>query len=215
MKLSIAEGLYLIALDDEEGRILAVAEDTIVPGVIAACIFELYLHNKISLAGGKISVRDTGGTGNIIMDNILHKIENGVDVITQVKKLSNTFKDIQNDLNVLLEQRGILKREETKLLWIPLSERMGNANYAFEKEIRDVSRNIVFKGFKPKADYAVLFALISYCDLLIEIFQDEEEQIDAEKIGKDINSFDMIDKDLSGAMEEVKDYMRTISERFK
>ena len=48
MKLSIAEGFYLIALDDEEGRILAAAEKTVVPGVIAACILELYLLKKLS-----------------------------------------------------------------------------------------------------------------------------------------------------------------------
>jgi len=34
MKLSIAEGLYLIALDDEEGRLLSAAEKTIVDGVL-------------------------------------------------------------------------------------------------------------------------------------------------------------------------------------
>jgi hypothetical protein len=33
MKLSIAEGLYLIALDDEEGRLLAAADKYYIDGI--------------------------------------------------------------------------------------------------------------------------------------------------------------------------------------
>ena len=55
------------------------------------------------------------------------------------------FPQIQLELTALLTQRGILKKESTKLLWIPLSERMDNANYAFEQEIRDSLKTIVFQ----------------------------------------------------------------------
>src|SRR5690606_13170801 len=109
MKLSIAEGFYLIALDDEEGRILAAAEKNVVPGVISACILELYLLKKISLAGGNVKVVDTIGTGNGILDNVLKKLQSGVSVVDLVKTMSGKFKDIQEDLNALLVQRGILK----------------------------------------------------------------------------------------------------------
>ncbi|MEM9681458.1 MAG: GPP34 family phosphoprotein, partial [Bacteroidota bacterium] len=116
MKLSIAEGFYLIALDDEEGRILSAAEKTVVPGVIAACILELYLLKKVKLDGGNVAVIDTIGTGNGILDNVLKKLETGPSLTNQINTLSNKFKDVQEDLNALLAQRGILRKEETKLL---------------------------------------------------------------------------------------------------
>ena len=47
MKLSLAEGLYLIALDDEEGRLLAAAEKTIIPGLISASILEHSLPRQL------------------------------------------------------------------------------------------------------------------------------------------------------------------------
>ncbi len=206
MKLSIAEGFYLIALDDEEGRILSIAEKTMVPGVLSACILELYLLKKIDLAGGKVSILDTTGTGNRILDNVLKKVKEGITVVDQVNNLQGKFKDIQEDLNELLAQRGILKKEATKLLWIPLSERMDNANYAFEKQIRDILKAIVFKSSKPSPAFVILFSLVDDCHLLSEVFRDKDELIDAEKVGKDIINFPIIGKDLASALKELKVY---------
>ena len=171
MKLSIAEGLYLIAMDDEEGRLLSAAEKRIIPGVISAIVLELYITKKVSLEGGVVKVINKEGTGNKILDDVAKKVVSGKDVVTQVEHLSDHFKDILADLDELLSQRGILKREATKLLWIPLSERMGNANYAYEKEIRNILRAMVFKNAKPTPAFVVLMSLIYDCNILDEVFR--------------------------------------------
>lgn len=206
MKLSIAEGFYLIALDDEEGRILAAAEKTVVPGVISACILELALMKKVSLADGNVTVVDTVGTGNGILDSVLKKLNSGDELTKQVSSLSGKFKDIQEDLNALLTQRGILKKEETKLLWIPLSDRMDNANYAFEQEIRNTLKAIVFKSAKASPSFVILFSLIYDCHILSEVFRDKDELIDAEKVGKDIIDSSEVSPDLSSALHTLKSY---------
>lgn len=206
MKLSIAEGFYLIALDDEEGRILAAAEKTVVPGVIAACIMELSLMKKVNLAGGKIHIQDKVGTGNGILDSVLNKLTEGTKLTDQITALAGKFKDIQEDLNALLTQRGILKKEETKLLWIPLSDRMDNANYAFEQEIRNILKAIVFKSSKPSPHFVILFSLIYDCGILEEVFNDRDELIDAEKVGKDIVNSPSVDEDTSEALKMLKTY---------
>jgi len=206
MKLSIAEGYYLIALDDEEGRILAAAEKSVVPGVISACILELYLQKKISLTDGNVKVLDTIGTGNGILDNVLKKLQSGPSVVDQVKTMSTKFKDIQEDLNALLVQRGILRKEETKLLWIPLSDRMDNANYAFEQEIRNNLKAIVFKSAKPSPSFTILYCLIYFTDILNEVFRDRDELIDAEKVGKDIIENSGVDAELAAALKQLKEF---------
>ena len=206
MKLSLAEGLYLIALDDEEGRLLAAAEKTIIPGLISASILELHLLKKIQLINGNISVLDGSGTGNGILDNVLKKIKSGSDFIETVDDLSHHFKDIQHDLNELLVQRGILKKEATKLMWIPLSERMDNANYAFEQEIRNGLKVIVFKDAKPTPAFVVLMSLIYDCNILDEVFTDKDEYVDAVKKAKDIVNSPEIDPQLSSTLKQIKTY---------
>lgn len=204
MSLSIAEGLYLIALDDEEGRLLAAAEKKIVPGLIGACLLELYTKKKIDLKDNVITVLDQGGIGNRIIDNILKKTKSGTSLLTAIEQLSHSFKDIQDDLNELLVQRGILKKESTKLMWIPLSERMDNANYAFESEIRKNLQAIVFKNAKPTPGFVILMSLIYDCDILDEVFRDRDELIDAEKKAKDIITSPTISAELSKALKELK-----------
>ncbi|MEM9894955.1 MAG: GPP34 family phosphoprotein [Bacteroidota bacterium] len=206
MKLSIAEGFYLIALDDEEGRILAAAEKTVVPGVIAACILELYLMKKVSLEGGTVKVLDTIGTGNVILDNVLKKLTSGDTILDQVKSLSKKFKDIQQDLNVLLSQRGILRKEETKLLWIPLSDRMDNANYAFEQDIRNSLKAIVFKSAKPSPSFTVLYCLIKYCNILDEVFKDRDELVDAQNVAEEIMERAGISNNLTTSLKMLQPY---------
>ena len=210
MKISIAEGFYLIALDDEEGRILAAAEKNVVPGVLSACILELYLQKKITLSDGVIKVVDTIGTGNGILDNVLKKLKSGESVVDQVKAMAGKFKDIQEDLNALLVQRGILKKEETKLLWIPLSDRMDNANYAFEQEIRDVLRAVVLKGQRPSPAVVVLMSMIAYCRILEEVFPDEDELIDAVKVAKDVVRMGVVDKEMKAVLDDLKLYFSKI-----
>lgn len=202
----------MIALDDEEGRLLSAAEKTIVPGILSAVILELQILKKIEFnASGEIQVKDESGTGNIILDNILHKLKSGANVVDQVKELSPQFKDIQVDFDELLTQRGILKREATKLLWIPLSERMGNANYAFEKEIRNILRAMVFKNAKPTPSFVVLMSLIYDCSILDEVFRDKDELIDAEKVAKDIVDSIVITPEVSEVLKELRTYFGTIS----
>ncbi|MEQ8552509.1 MAG: GPP34 family phosphoprotein [Cyclobacteriaceae bacterium] len=206
MKISIAEGLYLIALDDEEGRLLAAAEKTIVQGLISAAILELHLLKKIELNNNVVTVADQSGTGNGILDNILKKLKSGIGLVETVENLAHHFKDIQDDLNQLLTNRGILKKEATKLMWIPLSERMDNANYAFEQEIRNGMFNIVFKSAKPTPGFVVLMSLIYDCKILDEVFKDKDELIDAVKVAKDIVESPVISKDVSAALKELKRY---------
>ena len=204
MKLSIAEGLYLIALDDEEGRLLAAAEKSIIPALLSAALLELYMQKKVSLTNGHVEVLDSSGTGNVILDKILHKIHSGVEIVEEVRELEHHFKDIMTDLNQLLAQRGILQKEETKLLWIPLSERMDNANYAFEEEIRNNLKAMVFKSAKPSPAFAVLMSLIYDCNILEEVFPERDDLVDAVKVAKDMPNSPVLDEELKNALLALK-----------
>jgi hypothetical protein len=204
MKLSLAEGLYLIALDDEQGRLLTPAENTYIDGVIAAAILELYLKKKITLKNTVIKVIDPSGTGNGILDKVLLKLHSGQRLTDEIENLHDFFKYIKVDLEEFLVMRGILRKEATKLLWIPLSERMDNANYAFEQEIRNVLKSIVLNGLKPTSGFVILLSLIYDCGVLQEVFADKDELIDAVKYTKDMIFSSDIDPELALCLKELK-----------
>ncbi|UXP31707.1 GPP34 family phosphoprotein [Reichenbachiella agarivorans] len=211
MKLSLAEGLMLIALDDEEGRLLAAAEHSINHGLLAILILELSLIKRVSFDNGKIVVKDTTGTGNKVLDNVLKAIGGGGDTVpVTIKKIAGSFEHIQDDVIELLVQRGILKVESTKLLWIPVSERMDNANYAFEQEIRDTLKAVVQSGKKPTPAIVILMSIIHSCGILEEVFKDRDALIDAVKVAKDIGSTGFVDDSTRVVLEDLKSHFGTL-----
>lgn len=211
MKLSLAEGLLLIALDDEEGRLLADAEKGIIPALVAAGIFELYLLRKIGFDGGVINVKDTTPSGNKILDQVMGQIGGGgKPVKNTVEQLGHEMKGLYESCIDLLIGRGILKREATRLLWIPISERMDNANYAYEREIRDSLKAIVLKGVKPTPAFVILAALLGSLEILDEVFKDKDQLIDAVKFAKDSLHSGVLPADVATALEAVRDYLTSL-----
>ncbi|WP_422358995.1 GOLPH3/VPS74 family protein [Reichenbachiella sp.] len=211
MKLSLAEGLMLIALDDEEGRLLSAAEHSIDHGLLAILILELSLIKRVGFESNKIIVKDSTGTGNKVLDSVLKAVGGGGDSVSgTIKKIASGFDSIQDDVIELLVQRGILKVESTKLLWIPVSERMDNANYAFEQEIRDTLKAVVQKGQKPTPAIIILMSMISNCKILEEVFQEKDELIDAVKVAKDITNSPAIDAETQTVLNDLKEYFLTL-----
>ena len=209
MKLSLAEGLYLIALDDEEGRLLASAEKTIDHGLIAAGLLELYVSGRLGLDGNIVSVKNTAGTGNKVLDSILSAVGEGGPIEALVGKIAHEIPEIQEDATQLLITRGIIKKESTKLLWIPVSERMGNANYAFEQEIRDSLHKIVLKGAKPSPSWVILMSLIHYNNLLGEVFKKKDDLIDSVKVAKDVAK-NAVDANLAKALASLSEHFSSL-----
>ena len=211
MKLSLAEGLMLIALDDEEGRLLSAAEHSIDHGILAISILELSLIKRIGFSGSKIVIKDTTGTGNKVLDSVLVALGGGGDtVVNTVKKIAPQFDKIQDDVIELLVQRGILKVESTKLLWIPVSERMDNANYAFEQEIRDTLISVVTKGQKASIAIVVLMSIIDNCKILNEVFKDKDQLVDAGKLAKDLVRSSVVDAESRVVLEDLKSHFATL-----
>ena len=197
LRLSISEGLYLLALGDVEGQLLKKAEKGIDYGVIAGGILQLSLMGSLSLEKGVIKIISTKQTGHIFLDKILINLIEGQSLIEEILRLKNELRELHVDLEQLLIARGILKREENTLLWIPLSERMENVNYAYEKEIRNTLRALVLRGFKNDVSFSILFSLTHDCHLLSEVFGSTSEIADAKNWVKNPKKLAGVDEDLA------------------
>lgn len=212
MKLTLAEGLYLIALDDEEGRLISSAEKSIDRGLVAACLFDLYIQKKIEFGDGTIlKFANQGYTSNKLLDDIIKFVaQKPAPLIDLIEWIVANYKDIQLDVNHLLIDRGIIRKEATKLFWIPVSERMENANYAYEKEIRTAMSAIALKGAKAPASLIVLLMLIHYCNLLDEVFGNKDELITAKKFIKGLLDKGWVDDDTTKALELLAPYFEKL-----
>jgi hypothetical protein len=87
---------------------------------------------------------------------------------------------------------------------------MDNANYAFEQEIRNNLKAIVFKNAKPSPSFTVLFVLIDSSEILDEVFKDRDEYVDAENVGKNIIDKAGLSADLAQCLREAKEYLQEL-----
>jgi len=83
---------------------------------------------------------------------------------------------------------------------------MDNANYAFEQEIRNILKAIVFKSAKPTPSFVILMSLIYDCKILDEVFHDKDDLIDAVKVAKDIVDSPSIDSEVSQVLKELRKF---------
>ena len=83
LRLSISEGLYLIALGDDEGQLLKKSEKVIDYGLIVGGILELYLIGSISVEKEIIKISSTNQTGNIFLDEIIINLNERSGIIEE------------------------------------------------------------------------------------------------------------------------------------
>ena len=122
--------------------------------------------------------------------------------------MKSNLKKSHIHLEELLIARGILERKENSLLWVPLSERMENVNYAYEQEIRNTLRALVLRGFKNDISFSILLSLINDCHLLSEVFRFSNELSDAKNCVQNL-------RELAGVNEELANILGLISRFFK
>ena len=200
LRLSISEGLYLLALGDAEGQLLKKSEKVIDYGLIAGGILQLYLMGSIRIEKGVVRIISTKQTGNIFLDKVLINLTEESGIIGEILRLKNELKKLHTDIEELLIAKGILKKEENSLLWIPLSERIENINYAYEKEIRNTLRAMVLRGFKNDVSFSILFSLTNDCHLLSEVFRSTSELSDAKNSVKSPMKLAGVDEDLANVL---------------
>ena len=89
LRLSISEGLYLLALGDVEGQLLKKSEKVIDYGLIVGGILQLSLMGSISLKKGFIKIISTKQTGHIFLDKVLKNLTEGGGLIEEILRLKN------------------------------------------------------------------------------------------------------------------------------
>ena len=187
MKISIPESIFVIALDDEKGRLLAKADKYIHYTLSAAAICELSLLGRLQFSKEKVEIRQTKGTGNRLLDHVLHILpQSPQDILHTVQFLVKHEKDLKEEVIEMLIARGVIDRKAMRLFWLPVAERMQNANYAFEQEIRYSLQRILSKRQPTTPTYTVLFTLLYAANLLDEIFPRKDDYIDAQKVAQDL-----------------------------
>ena len=163
----ILEDYLLLTLDDVTGK--AVVDASFREQVAAgALLVELALLGRADLAGdgdggrvGRIVVRDASPTGNALLDEALDVVRakegsTPKALVSPIAKLRPAARAV-----AALAERGVLRREEGRVLGIFPTTRWPAADSRHEDAVRADLRRVLVEGQAPDARAAAIVALLA------------------------------------------------------
>lgn len=117
--LNLAEELFLLALDDDEGWIVESALDTLRFSLAAALLANLALHDRIVIEDGRLHVFDAEPIGDELLDAVLERLD-GSEKPRKVKYWLNAlgFRKLPKQVAQRLVELGLLHEEDRRYFWI-------------------------------------------------------------------------------------------------
>jgi hypothetical protein len=175
--LSLAEELLLLALDDAEGTIPMAAAQALPYGLAGATLMDLTLMGRLTSDGEHLVVADAAPTGDTLLDQALAAITSAKrpwDCTHWVHALGTGIKGHRERLEERLVERGILHRQEHRILAVLPVTRYPMDDPRPETESRERIRAAVFDAAAPDARTVTLISLALACRVLDRLFTREE-----------------------------------------
>jgi len=209
-KLSLAEELLLITLDDESGLLL----DSISPfknhlAIAASLIMELTLKGNIDLDAKKLFVVSSVETGIPILDVALAEIvaeETPLVTTEWLKRFAKRGEDLSNQIIDSLVAKGIMEIVDRRLFWV-LKTRSYSATSGIEE--REVKSRIMFllnSNEIPDPNDVLLVGLLKAVGIFNLLLSASELARLQNRIDE-IANLEEINRSLSASIQEAWDFM--------
>jgi golgi phosphoprotein 3 len=207
--LTFAEELLLLSHDERTGHFHNM--DDAMPALAGAVLMELAIRDRIDTDLDKLMLVDGTPTGEPVLDGILaqmvaepgsHSTEDWVDF------LKHNGQEIHDAALARLIERGILRREEAKVLWVFGTRRYPLIENHEQQEVKLRIANLLMSDEIPDARDVVIVALAQSCGLLEHIFSVDELESAKARI-EQIVRLDLIGQAVRAAIENLR--VQTIS----
>jgi hypothetical protein len=173
--LTLVEEVELLSLDDKTGAHLPLLPEALGYGLAGAILADLEMAGRLATAGKVVEVRDASPTGNPLLDPWLARIaaESPPHPIPYwLSILSDEKPFIESAVLDHLIGRGILKREDKKILWVFGLRRYPTIHNEERVEVRTRLSRLILGDDGPGHFDATLISLLSGCSLLPAVFSD-------------------------------------------
>ncbi len=203
--LMLPEKLMLLALRDDKGSVVFSASTALPYALAGAVLLELFFRKHISMEKQKVRLLDAKGTGELVLDRTLRLIQESSkqrDVKHWVNRIQRNMKNLKRDITKNLVQKGILRQEGRRILWVFEVKRYPTRDAVPEMEIKQHIRSIVVYGHPPSEEDIALLSLVQACGLVGEIFPKEERKQAKQRL-KELTRDEVVGKAVSKTVAEI------------
>ncbi len=206
MELNLIEEFLLIALDDDKGQF--VTDSThLYYGFAGAVLLELAVREKIRIFNDKVELTNDAYEKEIVINktiDMLKESDKYRKIDYWVNKLADNAKQLKEDTLKGLMHKGILNREDSKILWIIPNTKYPTQNLTPENKIRQRLHDVMLEGAKSNPRDIMLLSLIDVSELTREAFRDKEEYKIVKKKIKEVTQDIKISNVINRTIREIQ-----------
>lgn len=161
MRITLAEEIALLSLDDESGSVKQ--RQSVGWAVAGALLLELVLAERVRVSGKYLELVDTSPKGEELLDGRTESIRAWMRGRTKRRVTEWLTKDQSKAIGAAVERlrgRGVVVEERRKALGVFPVRRYPEADGAVERELRERLASAVRKGAEPDERTASLIAVI-------------------------------------------------------
>ncbi len=167
--LTMLEEVVLLAVDEKNGQLRSTREFGTAYALVGALFFDLALLRKIDTDTEAIHVIDTTPTGNATLDRVLSQMANRTHLTTVRAWIEELFlqrADLEGEGLASLIERGIIRHEVSKLLWIIDVERFPMINNKHQQHVKLRLAHAILTDEIPDTRDIMLVSIAEPCGLL-------------------------------------------------
>jgi hypothetical protein len=205
--LTFVEEIVLLALDDKKGKFVDLPPLALDQALAGAALLELAFQNRIDTDLTHLTLVSDKAIGDRMLDPILKEIvaaQDKKDAKYWVGVISADGEKIRDAALAKLVEKGVLKKEEKKFLWVIPGRRYPMVQNQEEEEVRKRIRKVVVDGEVPSPRDVVIVSLSSACQLLRTVFTDAELLQYSPRIAE-VAKMDLIGRTVSKSVAEVQE----------
>ena len=206
MKLRFAEEITLLMLNDEDGAFVSVPGWSMQCAYAGAVLMDLALENRIDTDLKRLVLLDPTPVGDDLLDPVLALVAQSketYDARHWIDHLADGADGIRERSLARLVERGILRREEDRFLWVFQSRRYPIVDGEAEREVKLRIMEVLFSEDIPDPRDVVLICLVDACDILRELLTARELERASERI-EQVRKLDLIGQAMSKAVRDIQ-----------
>jgi golgi phosphoprotein 3 len=167
--LTLLEEIVLLTIDPRTGCLGGDNEYGVRYALAGAVLFDLALAQRIDTDVDSVTVISDAPTGNPIQDELLAALVKGAashKVRDCVEQIFFQRKDLEGDALAQLVQKGIIRKEASKFLWVIDVERLRVLDGASRQNITARLAQAILEDDIPDVRDIMLVSLANACGLL-------------------------------------------------
>ncbi|MGW1770782.1 GOLPH3/VPS74 family protein [Streptomyces sp. NPDC002104] len=161
MRITLAEEIMLLSLDDESGSVKQ--RQSVGWAVAGALLLELVLAERVRVSGTYLELVDASPTGEELLDGRIESIRTWMSGRTRRRVTEWLTKDQAKAVGPVVERlcgRGVVVEERRKALGLFPVRRYPEADGEVERELRERLASALPEGAEPDERTAGLIAVI-------------------------------------------------------